>query len=122
MEITDTLLKGEHIASSDEDNDRLWSEVSVGFDTHRNFVVELEETGPTGRTYTRAVVDMDNTALLCNRFGTGLLELPAAMRKEFGDDFPNYPPSRMKAVFKDIADFLVETGCKFTVRTYTLPI
>lgn len=44
MEITDTLLRGEHIACSDEDNDRLWSEVSVGFDTHRNFVVELEET------------------------------------------------------------------------------
>ena len=126
---TDLILK-ELIASSDDDADLLWSAVSVGFDDMKNFVVELKETinnldDPqwNGRgkrleiKYTRAVLDKANTEILCNYLHCNLFGLPAAVRDEFGDDYPNSRASYMKTVFKDISDFLIDAGCQFRIRT-----
>lgn len=132
-DMEEELIYSEHIASSDEDIDLMWSHVSAGFDSRKNFVIELKGTyywtdesghGNCGerieRKYTRAVVDKENTRILCNYLNCCLLELPSEMRDRFGDDCSCSIPGHIETIFKDMTDFLVDAGCQFTIRTGTV--
>lgn len=120
--MSETLILGKLIACSDEDMERIWTELAAGFDEKKNFVIEMDDTfdypeGRSGEKITRAVTDMDNTQVLCRYLNVGLLDLPEAISDKFGNSNPNLTPSQIKSIFKEITDFLVDAGCKFTVST-----
>ena len=105
--------------------ERLHASIVAGFDPEKNFVILMEKVRDnTGdpflderdsmveRILTKAILDKENTNLLCDKLHTSLLDLPEAVWQEFGDNWPSYRPSEI-----EMTDFLVDNGCRFNVMT-----
>lgn len=131
--MSNTLIRETLIASSDEDMERLYASIVAGFDPEKNFVILMEKVrdntgepfrnerdGRTERILTKAILDKENTNLLCDKLHTSLLGLPEAVWQEFGDNWPSYRPSEIESIFKKMTDFLVDNGCRFNVMTVKL--
>lgn len=127
------LIRETLIVSSDEDMERLHASIVAGFDPEKNFVILMEKVRDnTGdpflderdsmveRILTKAILDKENTTLLCDKLHTSLLDLPETVWQEFGDDWPSYRPSEIESIFKKMTDFLVDNGCRFNVMTVKL--
>ena len=115
------LIRETLIVSSDEDMERLHASIVAGFDPDRNFVILMDERDSmVERILTKAILDKENTTMLCDKLHTSLLGLPETVWKEFGDDWPSYRPSEIESIFKKMTDFLVDNGCRFNVMTVKL--
>ncbi|HIZ86307.1 MAG TPA: hypothetical protein IAC04_07435 [Candidatus Coprenecus stercoravium] len=132
----DILLHENTLVCSDDDLECHWASISVGFDKDMNFVFMMKETFDSfdyyevlhnieskrkryEETYTSAVLDRDNTDILCQDLNTSLLNLSDAVWEEFNDQHPSYVPSAIRSIFKEITEYLIDIGCKFVIKVET---
>ena len=115
------LLFEEYILASDDDLE-IASDIVVGFDDDKNFVVELIKTNYMvshgGERRVRAVVDKEEALLLADYLNVRLTALPKCFDQRFGEFSNILKPSYVDAQFKEILEFILDCGVHYRLKGF----
>lgn len=112
------MLALEEVIIESHDDFEIWSSVVVGFDTSKNLVVRLDcidykENGSGVRQ--DAVVGKEDAFALSCRWHTKLTGLPHFIYSRFGDGSNLSVPSEVEGLFKEILDFILDSGGRYVL-------
>lgn len=108
------------IVGSDEDLE-ICVDIVVGFDDNKDFVVELYEVDYTicnGRERrVWAVVEKNDAVTMADFLKVRLTSLPEAFDDRFGEESTVMTPSYVKALFKDILEFILDCHVQYKLKS-----
>lgn len=112
------MLTSEKIIIESDEDLEIVSTIVAGYDFRNNFVVKYtckdyqrgEEKGYT------AIVDEQNAKVMARFLKVELTKLPEALYDEFGDCTGISTLSDIEYVFKDILDYILDSGAKYKLK------
>ncbi len=109
----------ELIAESDEDLEKISAVLSVGCGNGDMFGVQYEfkdDDDDWNNDCVQAIVDKDEALLLAKNIGVAVSKLPEVFCDKFDPNSSVLVPSEIEAIFKDILDFISDSGAKYKLR------
>lgn len=109
----------ELIAESDEDLEKISAALSVGCGDDGMFGVQYEfkdDDDDWNNDCVQAIVDKDETLLLAKNLGVSVLNLPKVFCDKFDPNSSVLVPSEVEAIFKEILEFICDSGAKYKLR------
>ena len=109
----------ELIAESDEDLEKISAALSVGGGDDGMFGVQYEfkdDDDDWNNDCVQALVDRDDAIVLARNVGVTVSNLPKAFCDKFDPNSSVLVPSEVEAIFKEILEFICDSGAKYKLR------
>ena len=109
----------ELIAESDEDLEKISAALSVGCGDDDMFGVQYEfkdDDDDWNNDCVQAIVDRDDAILLARSMKVAVSNLPKVFCDKFDPNSSVLVPSEVEAIFKEILEFICDSGAKYKLR------